>query len=74
MKLVKFGSLKDVSDGDKFLVVAPNGNVFLCWWSQRGYFSPEIDYVLVQDFGNYECYETIPYNENTLVCKIEVEE
>lgn len=74
MKLVKFGSLKDVSDGDKFLVVAPNGNVFLCWWSQRGYFSPEIDYVLVQDFGNYECHETIPYNENTLVCKIEVEE
>ena len=74
MKLVKFGSLQNVLDGEKFLMVAPNGVVILCWWSQRGYFSPEMDYVLAQDFGTHEYHDTIPHNENTLVCKIEVEE
>lgn len=74
MKLVKFGNLQDIQDGDKFLVIAPNGCMFLCWWSQRGYFSPEVDYDLMRDFGTYECHETIPHNESTLVCKVEIEE
>ena len=75
MKLVKFGSLQNVLDGEKFLVVAPNGVIILCWWSQRGHFSAEENYDLMVNFGYaFDAIYEVPHNENTLVCKVEVEE
>lgn len=70
MKFVKFGSLENIQDGGKFLVVAPNGLLILCWWSKRGYFSPEVNYGLVYD-TEYSSLEYVPYDDDTLVCLVE---
>lgn len=72
MKFVRFDSLSEVKDGELFFVIYPNGVVVLCWYSRRGYFSPEVDY-------SYDIDHTLPEipsikcSSNLLVSKFNVE-
>lgn len=73
MIFVKFKNVKNVQDGDYFLVVYPNGGVVLCWYSRRGYFSPETNYLEMMDRSDTDIYESIDITDDLLVSKIILE-
>lgn len=72
MKFVKFKNVKNVQDGDYFLVVYPNGVVVLCYYSRRGYFSPETNYPEMMN-RTEEMYESIEITDDILVSKLILE-
>ena len=73
MKFVKFKNVKNIQDGDNFLVVYPNGVVVLCWYSRRGYFSPVENYDLLTD-SSEETIENLDSHRELLVIKVTVED
>lgn len=77
IKLVTWGCYKErypVEDGNLFFVVYPDGNLRLCYWSRRGYFSPEVNYDFYEEYENSMIYDD--YNlwdkDSVLVCPVEI--
>lgn len=68
MKFVRFDSLECVKDGDQFLVLYPNGVIVLCYFSDKGYFRPEVDYGSIYDAGLEEL-PSVQVEDHLLVCK-----
>lgn len=69
MQFVKFKNVKNIQDGDLFFVVFPNGLLVLCYYSRRGYFSPETNYS--EMMGRVEeAYDNIEPTDDLLVSKL----
>ena len=70
MNFVRFDSLDSADDGDRFLVVYPNGSVVFCWYSRRGHFAPVVNFEIPTEYY----IEDLTAHESTLVCCVKTGE